>query len=216
MLDINNDYTTDGTRRLHASGQHVGVRRLVASPRHRARLPRRVLLRQDRPATRGGLLRPDVLRRPPRDAGHLRRLGRRCRQIRCAPGEAGPVDRAGRARAGDVAHRAGRDRLHHLLHAVPHRPHLRHSRPSVRRPGGVEHRHLGQRQRGAKLRPGNASGPRRPLRPRRGIPRSHRRAVGHLGGRRDPARPGQRHLRRSGQGPRAATTPASSSRCAGR
>ena len=46
----------------------------------------------------------------------------------------------------------GRDLLDHLLLAVPRRPHLRHARPPLRRPGGVERGHLGQRQRGAELR----------------------------------------------------------------
>ena len=46
MLDINDDNTTDGARRLHAGGQHIGLRRLVAPPVHRARLPRRFVLRE--------------------------------------------------------------------------------------------------------------------------------------------------------------------------
>ena len=45
--------------------------------------------------------------------------------------------------------------------------------------------------------------PRRALRPGRRVPRGHHRPVGHLGGRRPGARPGQRRVRRSRQGPRA-------------
>ena len=58
---------------------------LVAPPRHRARLPRRRLLPEARAHPRRGLLRHDVLRRPPGHARHLRRLGGRGRAPR-APG----------------------------------------------------------------------------------------------------------------------------------
>ena len=57
---------------------------------------------------------------------------------------------------------------------------------------GVEHRHLGQRQRGPELRVQGAPRPRRALRPGRRVPRGGDRAVGHLGGRCPGARPGQR------------------------
>ena len=100
-------------------------------------------------------------------------------------------------------HRPGRHLLDDLLLAVPRRPHLRHPRPPHRRPGGLERRHLGQRQRGAELRRRAAPRPRRALRPRRRVPRGHHRPVGHVGGRRPRARPGGRHLRRPRQGPRA-------------
>ena len=88
----------------------------------------------------------------------------------------------------------GRDLLDHLLLAVPRRPHLRHPRPPVRWPGRMEHRDLGQRQRGAELRAERAPRSRCPLRPGRRIPRGDHGAVGHVGGRRAGARPGQRHF----------------------
>ncbi len=67
---------------------------LVAPPRHRARLPRPELLPEARADPRGGLLRHDVLRRPPRHARHLRRVGGRGGAARRPPGEARPQHRA--------------------------------------------------------------------------------------------------------------------------
>ena len=67
-------------------------------------------------------------------------------------GEARPEHRARRRRRRHPAHRARRHLLDDLLLAVPRRPHLRHARPPVRRPGRLERRHVGERQRGPELR----------------------------------------------------------------
>ena len=50
------------------------------------------------------------------------------------------------------SHRARRHLLDDLLLAVPRRPDLRHPRPPLRRPGGLERGHVGERQRGPELR----------------------------------------------------------------
>ena len=85
--------------------------------------------------------------------GHLRRLGGRGRAPRGPPGEARPQHRArASSPAATQLDRAGRHLLDHLLLAVPRGPHLRHPRPPLRRPGGLERGHLGQRQRGPELR----------------------------------------------------------------
>ena len=84
--------------------------------------------------------------------GHLRRLGGRGGPARRPSGEARPQHRARGHRRGHRSDRPGRHLLDHLLLAVPRGPDLRHPRPPDRRPGGVERRDLGQRQRGAELR----------------------------------------------------------------
>ena len=110
------------------------------------------LLPEARPHPRGRLLRPDVLRRPPGHARHLRRFGGRGGATRRPPGEARPEHRARGRRRRHAAHRPRRDVLDDVLLAVPRRPDLRHPRPPLRRPGRVERRHVGERQRGAELR----------------------------------------------------------------
>ena len=134
------------------AGNATGLRRFVAPSCHRARLPRGELLPEARPHPRRGLLRHDVLRRPPGDARHLRRVGRRGGAERRPPGEARPEHRARRDRRRHPAHRPRRHLLDHLLLAVPRRPDVRHARPPLRRARRLERRHLGERQRGAELR----------------------------------------------------------------
>ena len=177
----------DGARSVHAGGQHLGVRGLVAAPCDRARLPRRVLLRENRTPAGRGLLRPDVLRRPPGDAWGLRRIGGRSGVLRCPTGQARPWRDSRGAGAGHVANRPGRDVLHHVLRAVSRGPNLRHARPSVAWSSRLECGHLGQRQRGAELRRRRPYGSRRALRPGRRVHGRGGRFVGHLGRRRDPA-----------------------------
>ena len=89
------------------------------------------------------------------------------------------------------------------------------ARPPLGRAGGVERGHVGQRQRGTELRPEGGHPPRRPLRPRRRIPRGDHRLVGHVGRRCAGARPRDAALRRPVQGARARATTASGSRSAG-
>ena len=71
--------------------------------------------------------------------------------------------------------------LDDLLHAVPRGPDVRHARPSLGRPGGLERGHVGQRRRGPELRPEGAPGPRQALRPGRRVPRGDDRACGTAG-----------------------------------
>ncbi len=97
------------------------------------------------------------------------------------PGEARPEHRARRRRRRHPLDRARRHLLDDLLLAVPRRPHLRHARPPLRRPGRLERRHLGERQRGPELRGRRAPRPRRALRPRRRVPRGDDRACGTRG-----------------------------------
>ena len=78
-------------------------------------------------------------------------------------------------------HRARGHVLDDLLLAVPRGPHVRHARPPLGRPGGLERRDVGQRRRGAELRPQGAPRPRRALRPRRRVPRGDDRACGTAG-----------------------------------
>ena len=75
----------------------------------------------------------------------------------------------------------GRHLLDHLLLALPRGPHLRHPRPPLRRPGGLERGHVGERQRGPELRVQRAPRPRRALRPGRRVPRGDHRRCGTPG-----------------------------------
>ena len=62
----------------------------------------------------------------------------------------------------DPLHRPRRHVLHDLLLAVPRGPHLRHAGPPVRRPSGLERRHIRERQRGAELRRRRSTSPTTP------------------------------------------------------
>ena len=140
------------------------------------------------------------------------------------PGSAGTVRRQavqpaqrppGAYRAGQRHRRAGRDHLayrpdldlhHQLQRAVQRRPPLPDDRPYQRRPRRLEPGDLAGRGRGDELRPRRASGPRAALRTRRGVPRRGGRAVGQLGGRRVPARQGERRVVRPPQDAHAASS----------
>ena len=191
----------DVAGRLHAGRQRHRLLGVVAPPRHRARLPHRGLLPEARPHPRRGLLRHDVLRRPAGHARHLRRVGGRRRAPGRPPGEARPQHRARPGGRRHPPHRPRRHLLDDLLLAVPRRPHVRHARPPVGRPGRLERGHVGQRRRGPELRGRRPPRPRRPLRPGRRVPRGHDRPVGHVGRRRPGARPRVRRVRRPRQGP---------------
>ena len=193
------------------AGKHNGLRRIVAPPGHRARIPDAgYYAKLGRTLEEGCfdmMFFDDRLAMPGIYGGSVAdavRLGARPVKLDLSIvlGVVAGVDRPDRPR---------RHLLDHLLLPLPRGPHLRHPRPPLRRPGGVEHRHLGQRQRGPELRVQGAPRPRRPLRPGRRVPRGGHRPVGHLGGRRPGPRPGQRHLRRPRQGPRARLTRASGS-----
>ncbi len=73
-------------------------------------------------------------------------------RLRGPAGQARPQHRARRRGRRPPIDRPRRHLLDHLLLALPRGPHLRHPRPPVRRPGGLERGHLGQRQRGPELR----------------------------------------------------------------
>ena len=143
-------------------------------------------------------------------------LGGRGGAARRPPGQARPEHRARPDRRRDPLDRARRDLLDDLLLAVPRGPDLRHPRPPLRRPGGVERGHLGQRQRGPELRRPDPPRPRRALRPGRRVPRGDHRAVGHLGGRRPRPRPGGRASSPTPTRSTSSATTASSSTCGAR
>ena len=167
------EQAADGVGGVHAGRERHGLRRLVAPPRHRARLPDLGLLREARPDARGRVLRPHVLRRPPGHARHLRRVGRRGGAHRRPPGEAGPEHRARHRGRGHPEHRARGHVLDDVLLALPRGPDVRHARPSLGRPGRVERGDVGERRRGAELRPQGA--PRRTTRATTGPTSSSRR-----------------------------------------
>ena len=148
------------------------------------------------------MLRPHVLRRPAGDARHLRRVRRRGGAHRCPPGEAGPEHRARHRGRGHQEHRARGHVLDDLLLPLPRGPDLRHARPPLGRTGGLERGDVGERRRGAELRPQGAPRTRRALRPGRRVPRGDDRALGQLGRRRAGARPGDAALRPPRQGAR--------------
>ena len=174
------------------------------------------LLQEAGPHARRGLLRPHVLRRPPRHARDLRRLGRRGRADRRPPGEARPEHRARDLRRRHQPDRARRDLLDDVLHAVPRGPDVRHPRPHVGRARRLERRHVGERQRGAELRPEGGNPPRRPLRPGRRVPRGDDRIVGHAGRTTRSCSTARRRCSPTPTRCTSSTTKASGSTCGGR
>ena len=160
----------DDPRRLHAGRQRDRLLRILAVPVGRPRVPHHGLLHPDREGARGRQVRLRLLRRPAGDARRLRRLGRRGRPLRRPAGQARPHRRPRRDHRRHLPDRRRRHLLDHLLPAVPRGPHLRHARPPLRRPRRVERGDLGQRLRGAELRPVGRHGPRPALRQGRRVP----------------------------------------------
>ncbi len=160
-----------------------------------------------------GLLRPDVLRRPPGHARHLRRVGRRGGAHRGAAGEARPEHRARDRRRGhrNIGLGATYSTTYyspfHVARTFATLDHLSGGRAAwnvVTSVNDSEAQNYGLKE---------ASRPRRALRPRRRVPRGDDRVVGQLGRRRAGARPRDAALRRSRQGPRARLRRASGSTC---
>ena len=215
---------TDGCNRrqmslvgLHAGRQRHRVRRVVAPSRHRARLPRPRLLPEARPHPRRGLLRPDVLRRPPGHARHLRRLGRRGGAPRRPSGEARPEHRARRrspAPPSSIGLGATYSTTYyspfHVARTFATLDHLSGGRAAwnvVTSVNDSEAQNFGV---------DGAPRPRRALRPRRRVPRGDHRPVGHVGGRRARPRPRRRRASPTPTRSTSSTTTASGSRCAAR
>ena len=145
--------TADGARRVHAGRQRHGLCRLLAAPRHRARVPQRGLLRE---ARRGRSKRGASTSCSSTTAWPCRgsTAGRSPRP--CAPGPR-PVKLDLSIVLGICAgvtepDRAGGHVLDDLLHALPRGPDVRHARPSLGWARRLERRDVGQRQRGAELR----------------------------------------------------------------
>ena len=101
--------------------------------------------------------RPDRRTRQARLAVPRRQPGA-VERPRPPPGRHAGADRAAhRARRGDRAHRADRDRVDHLQRAVQPGPPVRLARPHLRRPRRLEHRHHRRRRRRPQLRPRRAT-----------------------------------------------------------
>ena len=150
----------------------------------------RQLLPEARAHPRGGLLRPDVLRRPAGHARGLRRVGRRGGAHRRPAGEARPQRGARRDRRPPPAH-IGLGATYsttyyspfHVARTFATLDHLSGGRAAwnvVTSVNDSEAQNFGLDE---------APRPRRALRPGRRVPRGDHRPVGHLGGRRPRPRP---------------------------
>ena len=167
---------------VHAGGQHDGVRRVVAAPGHRARLPRssRYYQKLGRILEEGCfdmMFFDDRLAMPGIYGGSVAEAVRRgARPVKLDLSIVlGAIAGATRSIGLGATYSTTYYAPFHVARTFATLDHLSGGR------AGVERRHLGQRQRGPELRRRGAPRPRRALRPRRRVPRGHHRRCGTPG-----------------------------------
>ena len=132
----------------------------VGSWRHPQAAPdfiSRRILPPHRPRAGSRQIPSRLLRRPPGDAGPLRRRSRAHRRQRHPLREDGPDHHPDRDGHGDRTARPWLDLFHHVFRAVPCRARVRDAGPDDRGPRRLEHRDLDERRRGAEHGPRRAS-----------------------------------------------------------